>query len=328
MRFRATLVFAATFACGATVHADANGRAARALNDVATELSALDHTASPRELMTALRRAKSDRPVAHALRVENDAAGEARWRAWQDELSAHFYGPILCGEARTETHLTRVCAEESGAIEISADGHLRISLDAHYQRPRVLAVDAGGVVTELGREDLLHSAILLDAEQRRGPLAIQVLAEAPDGPHPVAEVCLGGCPTWPNETDAHAAITHARALVHTGPLRPNALLDRVAAKHAEDVCGRRHVAHELAPGETPVARVHRAGIEARVVGETIARAEDRDASLRALLESPSHRSTLIDRRFTDVGVGHAQSDDAHECTVVVLAAWPRLLTSH
>jgi uncharacterized protein YkwD len=61
------------------------------------------------------------------------------------------------------------------------------------------------------------------------------------------------------------------------------------------------------------------------VGEAVARASDEPSATAALLASPSHRRALVDRRFTDVGLGRARASDGHTCLVVLLAAWPRIV---
>jgi uncharacterized protein YkwD len=66
-----------------------------------------------------------------------------------------------------------------------------------------------------------------------------------------------------------------------------------------------------------------AGVSARLVGETVARAADHGAAFAAFERSPSHRLTLLERRFTDAGIGEVKDRDGHSCVVVLLAAWPR-----
>jgi len=81
------------------------------------------------------------------------------------------------------------------------------------------------------------------------------------------------------------------------------------------------VRHEV-DGANPEVRLRRRGIVARVVGEVAARARDEDAAFDALLASPSHRAAIVDRRFTDVGVGVARVG-RNLCVVADFAAWPR-----
>jgi uncharacterized protein YkwD len=110
-----------------------------------------------------------------------------------------------------------------------------------------------------------------------------------------------------------------------GHLRVNRLLRDAASQHARDVCAKGRVAHEVVAGEGPDARLARAGLDARLLGEAIARADGNNSALQALQNSPSHLYTLLDPRFTDFGVGVAQ-DSAHKyCYVVLLSAWPRYI---
>jgi uncharacterized protein YkwD len=108
-----------------------------------------------------------------------------------------------------------------------------------------------------------------------------------------------------------------------GLLRDNRLLREAAAKHARDVCNQGRIAHELTHGQDPPARLAAAGLSAQLVGEAIARARDADSAFDALQRSPSHRLTMLDRRFTDFGTGRAGDDAGKTCFVVLLAQWPR-----
>jgi uncharacterized protein YkwD len=97
----------------------------------------------------------------------------------------------------------------------------------------------------------------------------------------------------------------------------------VAERHARSVCDSGRVAHELRPGRDPESRLAEAGVSARLVGETIARSTDSSSAFGALQRSPSHLMTLLDRRFTDAGVGLARDRAGRCCAVVLLASWPR-----
>lgn len=110
-----------------------------------------------------------------------------------------------------------------------------------------------------------------------------------------------------------------------GRLRENRLLREAASQHATEVCAKGRVAHEVEPGVGPDERLARAGLDARVLGEAIARADGTDSALDALKNSPSHLFTLLDPRFTDFGVGVAQDSARKYCYVVLLCAWPRFV---
>jgi uncharacterized protein YkwD len=106
-------------------------------------------------------------------------------------------------------------------------------------------------------------------------------------------------------------------------LRDNRLLRGAATEHARAVCREGRVAHELSTGNGPEARLASVGLTARLVGEAIARAADAGTAFNALEQSPSHLLTLIEPRFTDVGVGQASDGHGKSCFVVLLCAWPR-----
>jgi uncharacterized protein YkwD len=108
-------------------------------------------------------------------------------------------------------------------------------------------------------------------------------------------------------------------------LRGHRLLGDVAQAHASAVCLSGHVAHELSPGEDPQVRLAHAGVQARLVGETVVRAADASTAFAQLVDSPSHRLTLLEPRFTDVGFGMARDQSGRLCVVVLLAAWPRFV---
>ena len=108
-----------------------------------------------------------------------------------------------------------------------------------------------------------------------------------------------------------------------GTLRQNDILSHSAQRHAERVCELGRVAHRLDQGDDPETRLRDEHIEARAVGEAVARADSADAALAAVFESPSHRDAVAERRFTDAGIGQAFDQKGHTCLVVLLAAWPR-----
>ena len=106
-------------------------------------------------------------------------------------------------------------------------------------------------------------------------------------------------------------------------LRSNRLLTQEATHHAQAVCESGKVGHELDPNGDPEARLLKRGIQARVVGEAVARAGTLADALHAIEDSPSHRMTVTDPRFTDAGYGQAKDEKGRTCAVILLASWPR-----
>jgi uncharacterized protein YkwD len=106
-------------------------------------------------------------------------------------------------------------------------------------------------------------------------------------------------------------------------VRTNRLLSKEATSHAQRVCDSGKLGHELDPQADPEARLLQRGIEARVVGEAVARAATMREALHGIEDSPSHRMTVTDPRFTDAGFGQAKDDRGRTCAVILLASWPR-----
>jgi uncharacterized protein YkwD len=187
-------------------------------------------------------------------------------------------------------------------------------------------------------ERLEHGVEL--AQELVPPLKVQLVARGPTGPRPVAEreVSAERARATPDAArherapqvdaasqDLAALVLQLRAERGRGALRNNRLLREAADKHARAVCASGRVAHELEAGEGPPLRLARAGLSARVLGEAIARADGSQDAMLALQNSPSHLYTLLDRRFTDFGVGVARDETLKYCYVVLLCAWPRVV---
>jgi uncharacterized protein YkwD len=159
----------------------------------------------------------------------------------------------------------------------------------------------------------------------------------PPAAHSGATTTPGGSESAPNKPNAAneppidlaAASELTRMLLdlrhseRRGQLRDNRLLREAATEHARSVCREGRVAHEVTRGAGPEQRLAAIGLSARLLGEVIARSVDAGAALAALGDSPSHRLTLLEPRFTDLGVGAANDVSGKRCFVVLLCAWPR-----
>ena len=317
-----------------------------ALTHAAAELIAAGGPLSPYVLARAARDAGSDAPVVHALRdVDGD---DARVASWVTALRLRADAPLVCGEAWGEHGRLVLAAARAGTLAIDADDPalLRGTLAPGFSAPELVAHGADGALVRLGvTPHELATGIAL-AHLVELPARIQLLATGPHGPTPIAERTLPnpgrgagtrsqralpspglGAGTWsqrtPPEGRIGARVAELREAHGASELRANRLLEREAAAHAERVCAEGRVAHTLEPGEDPETRLARHRIRARVVGEVVARASSPAAAMDALRESPSHRYTLADRRFTDVGIGLARDSRGRTCLVVLLASWPR-----
>jgi len=326
----------------ASVAADAGGEALRcdddgALTEAAAELLLSSSPLTTTTLTAAVREAGSDAVGVHALAYEDDA----EVTAWLTKLAGRADAALACGAAHgVQRHLVLATARGGRLEPIDAhDAVVRGALATGFDRAE-LVVAAGDGETQRFAVDAaqLRRGVALSAELAR-PVRVQLLGRGKQGPRPVAERVLGGGatgePTQPASSTTLASVPTTpgasfasqlnalRARSGRPQLRSNQLLSRAAQEHAEKVCASGRVVHVLSPGGDPTQRLRAAGITARRVGETVARADSSEAALRSFMESPSHRLTLLERSFTDAGVGQATDAAGKRCVVVLLAEWPR-----
>lgn len=296
-----------------------------ALAQAAAEV--LGRELTPANLAREAREAGSDAPTVHALR--DPQVDDARVAEWIGRLRARSDGDLVCGEAQGEGGRVVLAAVRAGGLEgVPGDSsRLRGWLARGFDRPELVIRSADGALLRLGADPQALRRGFALPEDVELPALVQLVARGPHGPRPVAERSVGGHfdagASFGGDQELPVRIGELRELRGASPLRPNRLLDAEAAAHAGRVCEAGRVAHTLARGADPEARLASRGIRARVVGETVARASSPAAAMDALVRSPSHQYTLVDRRFTDVGVGTAHDRRGRTCVVVLLAAWPR-----
>jgi len=259
---------------------------------------------------------------------------------WLKREGERADGPLVCGEARSESRWLVLVSARGG--KLWREGvRVRGKLEPGFSRPHLVVESRDGAPkrVEVTPAELLSGVEIapeLDAKR------VQLVAEGPNGPRPVSELSLDAAPaptprlppptldtpvtrgtrSRPIET-LLARIDAFRSESGAGALRSNALLTRSAQQHADRVCELGRVGHRLDGGDDPEARLRAERISARAVGEAIARAQSADAALRAVLDSPSHRLAVSERRFTDAGIGQALDRRGNTCLVVLLASWPR-----
>ncbi|MDH5672126.1 MAG: CAP domain-containing protein [Myxococcales bacterium] len=300
------------------------------LSQAAAELLLEAAEPAPSALEAALRRAGSDLVGVKLLYVPAAADEPSDWRR---KLDDGRHGTPVCGRASGERASVLLYASRGGSLEVVGPepGRLRGSLEAGFSRPQLIIANASGQLERLAPSlQQLRRGIPIAAELER-PARIQLLAAGPDGPRPVAErllPALEGQGVDPAQSwfhgeggDPHDRLEQLRSAAGRSPLRSNRLLEDVARKHAKSVCDSGRVAHQLEAGGDPEQRLRAAGIRARRVGETVARAGSAAAAFDAFERSPSHRLTLLEPDFTDVGIGQAQRGD-RSCLVVLTATWP------
>ncbi len=94
------------------------------------------------------------------------------------------------------------------------------------------------------------------------------------------------------------------------PLALDPRLDAAAQRHAEDMLERSYFAHRGRDGRTVRERSRAAGYEWEAIGENIALNQ---LSVKEVVESwmrsPGHRENILDRRYTQTGIGLAMGRD-------------------
>ena len=282
-----------------------------ALAEVALVLAtepALDAAA----LTRALREEGSDLVHAWAHRFETEAEGEA----WVASLEAD--SPVVCGIAHGEGSLLVVASARAGRLEVEGSV-ARASVTPGFRDAHLVVRDGTDALHRLALEGGQASL-----EGLTRPLVVQLVATGPRGPRPVAERRLGE-PLRAPRVLGGGSLAQRLDLLREGheasPLRPNRLLQEAADRHARAICRAGVAAHSLQRSD-PESRLASQGVRARVVGEAVARVAFQADPLEALGESPGHAAALLDRRFTDVGVGEVRAR-GRRCVVVFLAAWPR-----
>lgn len=291
-----------------------------ALSEAAAGLLLDGAEVTPEALDAALHAAGSDLTAVRALRLGHGE--DARFAAWVDSLRDRADGPLVCGEAADPHGRLVLAAARGGSLDVDAEGRLSPTLAEGFREPRLVLRDADGSLSRVPVE----RRVTIPEELAR-PVLAQLVATGPAGPRPVAQRLVGEGEVRNEGTgsfDLPTEVGRLRDLRGASPLRRNRLLDRQAEIHAREVCERGRAAHELEPGADPERRLRREGIQARVVGEVVARASNRRAASAALARSPSHLMTLVDRRFTDGGYA-VHSSGSQACAVVLLASWPRIL---
>ncbi len=294
-----------------------------ALARAAAELVARGRTPTAPEILEAARVEGSDAPTVHGLRVRGET-GAAQVDAWIARMTVDG-SPLACAHADTDEGALWLAAPRLGGITVLSTDPVRVRASFVVStgaavlyvldgRGETTAYEVAGSPTEIELPEGLVA-----------PLALQLVAARPEGPRPVAERTIGevlDSAPLAEGASLESAIGALRHRAEVSPLRSSHLLARLAQRHAEAVCREGRVAHVLDEGDAE-RRLMREGVEARHVGEVVARGRDEAAAWHALVSSPSHRGALSDRRFTDAGLGRASDASGRSCVVVLLAAWPR-----
>lgn len=110
-----------------------------------------------------------------------------------------------------------------------------------------------------------------------------------------------------------------RAENTVSPLKINLLLERAAQEKAEDMAKRSYFSHVSPDGKSPWYWFNKAGYNYTFAGENLAiHFFDSQDLIKAWMESPSHRSNILNKNFTEIGIGIAQGQFAGKETVYIV----------
>lgn len=117
------------------------------------------------------------------------------------------------------------------------------------------------------------------------------------------------------ETEILGLVNQERARAGQQPLKFSPRLAVIARGHSYDMAIRHYLAHNSPDGVAPAERISGVGIGYRAVGENIYMEEYADSAdlprraMNGWLKSPAHHANIISGKFTETGVGIAQSAD-------------------
>jgi uncharacterized protein YkwD len=290
-------------------------------------------------IIRAVRAAGSD--VVSVRALWQQGGDQKKTDQWLTTFRGQADAPLVCGIGAGSNISLTIAAARGGGLHAVGPKERRIRgwLAAGFSQPQLVLVDATGRIVHLNATiKALWEGIGVAADLEP-PIAVQLVARGPGGPRPIAERVIPAIRKAnsqgqtasrdailsPKESDPYVHLGQIRRARGVPSVRTNRLLAAVAASHAQAICRTGRIAHELTPGDDPERRLTRAGVRAQGVGEALAHGESVYAAMSALQKSPSHLMTLVDRRFTDAGIGVAKDSEKRPCVVVLLAIWPRVV---
>lgn len=236
-----------------------------------------------------------------------------------------------CGQATKDDLTTMVLADFLADLEplpIRARTGAWLTFQAHLLVPasaaKLVVLGERGipksVPTSIER-DRVRARFALD---RPGGFNVQLVADVAGGPRPVLEARVFADvppttaePTAPgeNEPTLDAMVAAVRKDEGLRPLARAARLDALAKAHAEKMAATKKLAHDVGDGDL-AERFQAEGYAASTVGENVAHARTLALAHRALYASPSHRSNLLDAKYTQFGFAVVTAtDDANDLWV-------------
>lgn len=140
---------------------------------------------------------------------------------------------------------------------------------------------------------------------------------SPASYQPAPSVNLNG-----DESYVLQAINEQRAAAGVGPVRLDATITEISRSRSNDMAARNYFSHTSPDGKQFLGMLSDYKVGYRFAGEILARnnypgSEASHVAVESYLNSPAHKSIMLDGRFTSVGVGQAVgADGMHYYTVI------------
>jgi len=226
--------------------------------------------------------------------------------------------------------------QREGASFIEARVEPSVALPASALRgAQVVALSPSGHTFSTRLDQLIRAAepgawrvqLVLDAgdgprpwAQRSVEVAPNVAAPSPSpaGNAPSSPVVIADARTWLIE------LNRRRVRAGFSALRAAPLLGALAEERARERSARQTVAHVVAPGDEPDARLAAQGIRAERVAENIVTAPTLEAAFERLEQSPSHRRVRYEPALDSVAIAITRGGsrvEGAERTGVVNEQW-------
>ncbi|MFG2331529.1 sigma-70 family RNA polymerase sigma factor [Streptomyces sp. NPDC048604] len=126
----------------------------------------------------------------------------------------------------------------------------------------------------------------------------------PPRPRPTREATSGGGGSSSAAQQVVALVNSERSKAGCGPVTGNALLDRAAQGHSEDMAARDFFDHTNPDGDGPGERVTAAGYRWSTYGENIAMGQRTPQDvMNSWMNSPGHRANILNCSFKEIGIG-------------------------
>jgi len=104
-----------------------------------------------------------------------------------------------------------------------------------------------------------------------------------------------------------ALVNHERRLAGCRPVTLNRRLDRAARLHSEDMADNGQMSHRGSDGSSGGDRMEDAGYDPTSWGENVAYGyRTPEQVMHGWMHSRDHRRNILDCRFREMGLGHAQ----------------------